>query len=107
MYVVIILPAALILSLQCEIMTYLYIEHKITGFAKFIGGNREFCTQKLDMGGNWEFSTQNLDMDGLDLARTGWSGVVSKFCPVKGSSLTLPPLQGFQDHSLTLPLLQG
>ena len=28
------IPTALILSLQYEMMTYLYIEHKITGFSK-------------------------------------------------------------------------
>ena len=28
------IPTALIISLQYEIMAYLYIEHKITGFSK-------------------------------------------------------------------------
>ena len=39
-------------------MAYLYIEHKITSFAKLtdMGGNEEFSTKKMDMGENGEFS---------------------------------------------------
>ena len=50
----------LILSLQYDIMAYLYIENKITSFAKLtdMGGNWEFSSQKTDMDGNGEFSTK-------------------------------------------------
>ena len=41
-------PTGLILSFQYEIVTYLYIEHKITGFTKLpdTGGYGEFFTKK-------------------------------------------------------------
>ena len=41
-------PTGLILSFQYEIVTYLYIEHKITGFTKLpdTGGYGEFFYQK-------------------------------------------------------------
>ena len=54
MYVKYLLHSAPVLSLPYEIMAYLYIEHKITGFAKLtdMGGKREFSTQKMDMVGN-------------------------------------------------------
>ena len=67
-------------------MVYLYIEHKITGFAKLtdIGGNGEFSTQKMDMGGNGDFLPRNLDMDGYGSGRTGWSGVGLKILPREG-----------------------
>ena len=76
---------ALILSFQYDIMAYLYIENKITSFAKL-----------TDMGGNWEFSSQKMDMDGngnflqnkiliwmdMDLVKRGGVEWVSKFCLV-------------------------
>ena len=77
---------ALIFSLQYEIMAYLYIGHKIKGFAKLtdMGLNGEFSTQKMDMGGNGKFSKKNPDMDGYGSGRTGWSGVSLKILPREG-----------------------
>ena len=64
----------LILSLQYDKMAYLYIEHKITGFAKFtdMGGNGEISIKKSVYGWIWIWP------NGVE-----W---VSKFCLVKDSS---------------------
>ena len=49
------IPTALIRSLHYEIIAYLYIEHKIAGFAKLMdmGGNGKSSTKKSGYGWIW------------------------------------------------------
>ena len=80
------MPIAPIISLQYEVMAYLSVEHKITGFAKLtdVCGNGEFSTQKwiwVEMG---NFLPSTPDMDGYGSGRTGWSGVGLKILPREG-----------------------
>ena len=67
-------------------MAYLYIEHKITDFAKLtdIGGNGEFSTQKMDMVEMGNILPRNPDKDGYGSGRTGWSGLGLKMLPHEG-----------------------
>ena len=64
-------------------MAYLYIEHKVTGFAKLsdIGGSGEFRTKKwiwVELG---IFYQEILIWMDMDLAGRGGVEWVSEFCP--------------------------
>ena len=68
-------------------MAYLYIENKITSFAKLtdMGGNWEFSSQKNGYGWKWGiFYKKILILLDMDLAKRGGVEWVSKFCPVRG-----------------------
>ena len=67
-------------------MAYLYIQHKITSFAKLtdMGGNGEFSIKKwiwVEMG---NFLKKNPDIDGYGYGQTEWSGVDLEILPREG-----------------------
>ena len=76
-------PTGLILSFQYEIVTYLYIEHKITGFTKLpdTGGYGEFFTKKagykrvwiwpsgVERGGSQNFAPRRALLKGAPVAQ--------------------------------------
>ena len=66
-------PTGLILSFQYEIVTYLYIEHQITGFTKL-----------PDTGGYGELFTKKPGINGYGSGQAGWSGVDLKILPREG-----------------------